>query len=354
VTGHLVAAVALRRGDLELDVTLDLPLGSTVALLGPNGAGKTTLLRALAGLQPLQHGRVTLGDDVLEDTATGVRLAPEQRPIGVLFQDYLLFPHLSALENVAFGLRCRGVARAEARRRAQAWLDRVGLGDRSAARPHALSGGQAQRVALARALATDPQLLLLDEPLSALDASTRLEVRRELRRHLASFEGVRLLVTHDPLEAIALADELVVLEHGRVVQSGTPADVSARPRSRYVAELVGVNLYRGHAAEDRVVLADGASLQAPSGAGVAGAVFALVHPRAVSLHRREPEGTPRNVWKGVAESLDLEGERVRVRVGGRIPIVAEVTPAAVAELGLADGGEVWVSVKAAEVEIYPA
>ncbi|MGH9226523.1 MAG: ABC transporter ATP-binding protein, partial [Acidimicrobiales bacterium] len=278
----LEASVSLTRGTLQLDVELTLGLGATIALLGPNGAGKTTLLRALAGLQPLTTGRVTLDGQVLEDTAKGVCLAPEDRPIGVVFQDYLLFPHLSALENVAFGLRCDGVHRTEARQRAQEWLERVGLGDRAPSKPRELSGGQAQRVALARALATQPRLLLLDEPLSALDASTRLEVRRELRRHLASFEGVRLLVTHDPLEAMALADELVVLEDGRVVQSGTPADVSARPRSRYVAELVGVNLYRAEGAGDRVVLATGSSLYVPS--AVTGDVFALVHPRAVSLH----------------------------------------------------------------------
>ncbi|MFP5317664.1 MAG: ABC transporter ATP-binding protein [Acidimicrobiia bacterium] len=352
-SGRLTATVGLTRGTLRLDVCLDLPMGTTVAVLGPNGAGKTTLLRALAGLQPLERGAVALGGDVLEDVATGACRPPEDRPIGVVFQDYLLFPHLSALDNVAFGLRSRGVARAEARRRAGEWLERVGLGDRLTSKPRELSGGQAQRVALARALATDPRLLLLDEPLSALDASTRLEVRRELRRHLASFPGVRLVVTHDPLEAIALADVLVVLEDGRVVQTGAPADVTARPRSRYVAELVGVNLWRAHAEGDRVDLPGGGRLQAPA-AGSGGDVFALVHPRAVSLHRREPEGTPRNVWKGSAESLDLEGERVRVRVGGPIPIVAEVTPAAVADLRLADGGEVWVSVKAAEIEVYPA
>jgi molybdate transport system ATP-binding protein len=353
-TAHhaLEATVALTRGTLRLDVSLALPMGTTVAVLGPNGAGKTTLLRAVAGLQPLERGRVVLDGEVLEDREAGVCRPPEERPIGVVFQDYLLFPHLSAIENVAFGLRCRGVARSEARRRAAAWLDRVGLGDRAAARPRELSGGQAQRVALARALATDPRLLLLDEPLSALDASTRLEVRRELRRHLASFSGVRLLVTHDPLEAISLADVLVVLEEGRVVQSGSPADVTAHPRSRYVAELVGVNLFRGRGSADGVALSTGGVLHAAGGSE--GDLFVLVHPRAVSLHRREPEGTPRNVWKGIAESLDFEGERVRVRVGGPIPIVAEVTPGAVAELDLADGGAVWVAVKAAEVEVYPA
>jgi molybdate transport system ATP-binding protein len=348
----LEATVALARGTLRLEVSLALGMGTTVAVLGPNGAGKTTLLRALAGLQPLERGRVVLDREVLEDTAAGVCRAPEERPIGVVFQDYLLFPHLSALENVAFGLRSRGVGRPAARRRAAEWLERVGLGDRASARPGELSGGQAQRVALARALAPDPRLLLLDEPLSALDATTRLDARRELRRHLASFPGVRLVVTHDPLEAVALADTLVVLEEGRVVQSGPPADVTARPRSRYVADLVGVNLYRGRASPEGVTLAGGGTFRLAGAAQ--GDVFVRVHPRAVSLHRREPEGSPRNVWKGVAESLDVEGERVRVRVGGPIPIVAEVTPAAVTALDLADGGDVWVSVKAAEVEVYPA
>ena len=348
----LDATIVLDRGTLNLDARLAVHPGETVALLGPNGAGKTTLLRALAGLQPLTGGRVSLADCVLEDPVAGVRTAPEDRPIGVVFQDYLLFPHLTVLENVAFGLRSRGTARPEARRRAHDWLERVGLADRAAVKPRELSGGQAQRVALARALATDPGLLLLDEPLSALDARARVEVRRELRRHLGSFEGVRLLVTHDPVEAIALASTLIVLEEGRIVQSGTPADVSERPRSSYVADLVGVNLYRGTGAGGRVELADGGHLRAAS--AVAGDVFALVHPRAVSLHRREPEGTPRNVWPGRAEHLDREGDRVRVRVGGQVPIVAEITPAAAAELDLAGGGPVWVSVKATEVQVYPA
>ncbi|MCA1692264.1 MAG: ABC transporter ATP-binding protein, partial [Actinobacteria bacterium] len=308
----LQAAMALTRGDLRLDVELSLGPDETVALLGPNGAGKTTLLRALAGLQPLQRGRVVLHGEVLEDTALGVRRPAEERPVGVVFQDYLLFPHLSALENVAFGLRSRGMGKAEARRQAIDWLERVGLGDHAARRPGALSGGQAQRVALARALAASPHLLLLDEPLSALDAPTRLEVRRDLRRHLASFEGVRLLVTHDPLEAMVLADLLVVLEEGRVVQAGSVAEVSARPRSRYVADLVGVNLYRGRAKGATVSVGAGHSLHVAE--SVAGDVFALVHPRAVALHRSEPHGTPRNVWAGVAEGLDREAERVRVRV----------------------------------------
>jgi molybdate transport system ATP-binding protein len=349
----LQARVQLTLGQLRLDAELAIASGELVVLLGPNGAGKTTLLRALAGLVPLDGGRVALDGTVLEETASRVRVATEQRPIGVVFQDYLLFPHLSALDNVAFGLRARGVPRAEARRLAAAWLERVGLADHAASRPRALSGGQAQRVALARAMVCAPRLLLLDEPLAALDAASRSEVRRDLRRHLASFDGIRLLVTHDPLEAMTMADRLVVLEHGRITQTGTAAQVSAQPRSRYVAELVGVNLFSG--------LADGHTIQLAAGGGVLvaadrhhGEVFAAVHPHAVALYRRPPEGTPRNVWAGTAETLEAVGDRVRVRIAGQVPLVAEVTPAAAGELRLADGGRVFASVKATEVRVYPA
>jgi molybdate transport system ATP-binding protein len=348
----LDAQVGLTLGRLRLEVELAVGTGELVVLLGPNGAGKTTLLRALAGLLALDHGRVVLDGAVLEDTATGAWVPTERRPIGFVFQDYLLFPHLSALENVAFGLRARGLPKAEARRRAGAWLERVGLAGHAGARPRALSGGQAQRVALARALVSEPRLLLLDEPLAALDAATRAEVRRDLRRHLAGFDGTRLLVTHDPLEAMALADRLVVLEGGRVTQTGSPAQVSQRPRSGYVAELVGVNLFRGRADGGAVELAGGGRLIAAG--DHRGEVFAAVHPRAVALHRRVPEGTPRNVLPGTAETVDVVGDRVRVRVAGQVPIVAEVTPAAVGELRLADGGPVWASVKATEVIVYPA
>jgi molybdate transport system ATP-binding protein len=332
-------------------VELDVPPGRIVGLLGPNGAGKTTLLRVLAGLLAPDVGRVVLDGRVLDDTETGEHVPPEARPVGVVFQNYLLFPHLSALENVAFGLRSRGVPKVEARARAIGWLDRVGLAEYRGSRPKQLSGGQSQRVALARALATEPRLLLLDEPLAALDASTRLETRRELRRLLDGYDGVRLLVTHDPVEAIALAERLIVLEAGRISQTGTPQEISEKPRSRYVADLVGVNLFRGRATGDEILIGPTGRLAAP-GAG-RGDVFAVVHPHAVALYREPPGGSPRNVWEGTAEALDLEGERVRVRVGGPLPIVAEVTPSAVADLRLGEGGPVWVSVKATEVVVYP-
>ena len=342
----------LRIGTFELDVDLKVEPGEVVAVLGPNGSGKTSLLRGLAGLVPLDAGRITLNGAVLDEPARRVYVQSERRPIGMVFQDYLLFPHLTLLENVAFGLRSRGTPRPAAMAAAQQWLERVGLGADAERKPRSLSGGQAQRVALARALVTNPALLLLDEPMAALDATTRVELRRDLRRYLESFRGVRLLVTHDPVEAMAMADRLVVLEHGRVLQSGTPLEVTQRPRSRYVADLVGVNLFRGRASNDVITIADGGSLVATGATD--GEVFAVVHPRTVALYRTRPDGTPRNVWEGRAVDLDFEGDRVRVRLAGSPSIVAEVTPAAVRELSLDRGDPVWVVVKATEVNVYPA
>ena len=348
----LQAQLQARVGSFDLDVDLSIAPGEVVALLGPNGAGKTSVLRALAGLLTIDAGRIALDGIVLDEPANAIRMPVEQRPIGVVFQDYLLFPHLSVLENVAFGLRSRGVGRTTATARARSWLDRVGLGPAANRKPGSLSGGQAQRVALVRALATDPALLLLDEPMAALDVSTRVELRRELRQHLESFRGVRLLVTHDPVEAMAMADRLIVLEHGRVLQTGSPAEVTQRPRSRYVADLVGVNLFRGTARQNVITISGGGSLTA---VGVTdGDVFAVVHPRTVALYRARPDGTPRNVWEGRATDLDLQGDRVRVRLQGSPSIVAEVTPAAVRELGLDRGDQVWIGVKATEVNVYLA
>ncbi len=248
--------------------------------------------------------------------------------------------------------RSRGIPRQVAAERATGWLDRVGLKGYARARPAELSGGQRQRVALARALAPDPRLLLLDEPLAALDATTRAEVRRDLKRHLESFEGIRLVVTHDPLEAVALADRLVVMENGHLVQTGTASDVTEHPRSQYVADLVGVNLLRGEAGNGSVKLASG-QVVAAAGAEL-GDVFVVVHPRAVAIHRTHPEGSPRNVWSGRASSIELMGNRVRVRIDGAVPLVAEVTPAALRDLNLVEGGEVWLSFKATDVGVYPA
>ncbi len=348
----LDADLRVRRGSLDLHVALEVAPGEVVALLGPNGAGKSTTLRLLAGLLACDDGLVRLGGVVLEDTVARVRRPTEQRPIGVVFQDYLLFPHLSARENVAFGLRARGVDRGAARRRADAWLDRVGLSSYAGQRPARLSGGQAQRVALARALVAEPALLLLDEPLAALDAGTRLEVRSDLRRHLTGYDGAAVVVTHDALDAMVLADRLIVVEDGAVVQSGTPRGVAAHPRTEYVARLVGLNLVRGRAVDGRVDLEGGATLTTAGHSH--GDVFVAFAPNAVSLHVVRPESSARNCWAGRIGSMETHGDVVRVSLVGPVPVVADVTPLAVAELGLRPGGDVWATVKATETTVYPA
>jgi molybdate transport system ATP-binding protein len=350
----LAARVRVELNGFTLDADLAIEPGRTVAVVGPNGAGKTTLLHALSGLRPLTEGRVELDGTVLDEPARGVYLPPERRPVGVVFQDDLLFPHLSAQDNVAFGLRARGASKADARRAAAEWLERVGLAGRERARPRELSGGQAQRVALARALAVQPTMLLLDEPLAALDATTRTDVRRDLRRHLATFPGVRVLITHDPVDANVLADDVVVLDHGRVAQTGTPAEINRRPRTRWVAELTGTNLFTGTARRDGEVCLDGGGSLVAADHQEPGPVFAVVQPRAVAVHIAHPEGSPRNAWPGRISAVEPVGDRYRVQVDGTPPVVAEVTAGAVRDLGLADGVHVWVAVKATEIDLYPA
>ena len=345
------AAIRVALGSFNLDVDLAVDQSSVVAVVGPNGAGKTTVIRALAGLQPIDDGRVVIDGVVVEVPAAGVRVGPEQRGVGVVFQEHRLFSNLNALENVAFGLRATGASRATARVAAREWLERVGLPDVAHLRPAQLSGGQAQRVALARALVTEPAVLLLDEPLAAVDAAARAELRHLLRAELRRYPGTRLIVTHDPVEAAALADHLVVLEDGRVTQQGPLADVTARPRSAWVATMVGLNLLAGLARHKAVTLDAGGVVATAS--DVTGPMFVAIRPSAIAIHRKRPEGSARNVWPAEVADLYLAGDRARVRVTGEVPLVAEVTAASVAELQLADRGPVWVSVKATDIDTYP-
>ena len=238
----LDAAFTLRRGTFELDIELQVPASRVTAIVGPNGAGKSTALAALAGLLRPSSGRVALYDQTLDDTASGVHVPTTDRRIGVVFQSYLLFPHLTALENVAFGLRARRDRTVDARRAALDLLDRFGLAHLAAMRPAQLSGGQAQRVALARALAIRPQLLLLDEPLAALDAAIRPELRADLLRAVREYGGSTVLVTHDAVDAMTIADEIVVLEGGAVTHRSAPADLKKSARTAFVADLMGLNL----------------------------------------------------------------------------------------------------------------
>ncbi|MFE9824007.1 ABC transporter permease [Streptomyces sp. NPDC005791] len=330
-------------------LTLDAEPGTTIAVVGPNGAGKTTLLRALLGLTPRAHAALRLGD-----TDTG-GLPPHRRGVAWVPQDGALFPHLSALANTAYGLRAHGVPRAEARRSARQWLDRLGVGHLADRAPAQLSGGQAQRVALARALAARPRLLLLDEPLAALDQTTRARVRHTLRTHLDGYGGVCLIVTHDPVEAVSLADRVLVLDEGRALQDAPPGEVTRHPRSPWVARMLGRNAWPGTATAEGLRLSGGGRLVAAEPLSPGTPALAVIGPEAVSVHRERPGGSPRNVWSGTVREITASGSRLRVLISSaEAPdLVAEITPQAAAELGLAEGVPVWTGVKATEATLVP-
>jgi len=347
-------AGTVERGAFRLDVEFTAGPGEVLGLLGPNGAGKTTLLRALSGLTPLTTGRIELNDKRLDDVASGEFVAAEHRPVGMVFQSYRLFPHLSVRENIAFAPRSRGRGRRASRQVADSWVDRLGLGELASRRPVQLSGGQAQRVALARALAADPALLLLDEPLAALDARTRLEVRAELRSHLAEFPGPTLLITHDPLEAMVMTDRLLVIEDGRIVQRGTPTEVARRPATQYIARLVGLNLYAG-TRDGAIVGLDGGGTMTPTAQpqSQGARVLVAIRPTAIALHTTKPDhASPRNVWAGTVAGMELLTDRVRIEVTGAPSALVDITPGAVHELNLAAGTGVWLSAKATDIDIY--
>jgi molybdate transport system ATP-binding protein len=233
----LTARFRVNRASFDVDLELEVAPGGILAIVGPNGSGKTTTLRVLAGLTVPSDVRVSLGDTVMDDSSARIHLPPASRDIGVVFQDYLLFPHLSAAENVAFGLIAHGRPRKSALAEARDWLDRLGIGELADTRPGQLSGGQAQRTALARALILEPALLLMDEPMAALDIGTRADVRRDLSSQLRSYDGITVIVTHDARDALALADRMLVLDRGRIVQTGTPAQIESAPVNQWVASL---------------------------------------------------------------------------------------------------------------------
>ena len=363
--GDLVFAGTVERGSFRLEADLCAAPGEVLGILGPNGAGKTTLLRALSGLEALTTGSIHLGSLTLDDAATATFVPAQHRPVGLVFQNYRLFPHLDVRDNVAYAPRVQGTGRRQARAAADTWLERLDLTALATRRPHQISGGQAQQVALARALAADPSFLLLDEPLSALDAKTRLEVRAHLRRHLDQFPGPVLIITHDPLEAMIMADRLVVIENGRVVQQGSPAHVASQPATQYVARLVGLNLYTGtlDVATRRVLLDTGGTFtvtlgdddaaSAPEGQSTR-PVLVGVRPSAISIHTVRPAGaSPRNLWQGTVVALELLADRVRVQVDATPPALVDISSAAVGDLGLRPGTSVWLSAKATETEAYP-
>ena len=340
-------------GERGIDLALEVAEGETLALLGPNGSGKSTALAVTAGLVAPDAGRVVLDDRVLTDVGPGrpgVTVAPHARRTALLGQEPLLFPHLDALENVAFGPRSTGTPRATARRDAQRWLDEVGVGELATRRPVQLSGGQAQRVAVARALAAEPALLLLDEPLAALDVAVLPALRQTLRRVLA--DRTAIVVTHDPLDALLLADRVVVLTDGRVVERGTSSEVLSRPRSPFAARLAGLNLVAGTWRDGCVETADGLRVHGlvvgePPGPGEP--AIATFRPAAVAVYRDAVEGSPRNAFDATITEIEPLADLVRVHAG---PLHADVTVQATAELHLEAGLVVTFSVKATEVAVY--
>jgi molybdate transport system ATP-binding protein len=350
VSPGLHVEVTVHRGDFTLDATVQVEPGEVVAVLGRNGSGKSTLLAAIAGTLRPDTGQIVLDGRVLTDIAAGVQLAPHRRRVGLLAQEPLLFPHLSVLDNVAFGPRSAGVRRPQARATALRQLTEVDAAQFAPRRPRRLSGGQAQRIALARALASDPDLLLLDEPLSAVDVELAPALRSLLQKVLA--DRLAVIVTHQVIDALVLADRVVVLDGGRIVEQGPTSEVLTRPRSAFAARLAGLNLVSGTATAKGLRVDDGTEWAGRLESAVPGvAAVAVFTPAAVAVYVDPPKGSPRNAIQDRIAALEPNGTLVRVRgLGG---LAADITPAAAVELGLHSGGGIWFVVKAAEVAVYP-
>lgn len=352
--------VAATLADRGLDVQFTIAAGEVLAVLGANGAGKSTTAAVITGLLAADTAMVRVGDRTLTDTAAGVCVPTHDRRIGVLLQDPLLFPHMSVLGNVMFGAR-RHTDRSSARVGAQRWLTAVGADGLADRKPAELSGGQAQRVALARALAAEPEVLILDEPLSGLDVAGAAAARAVLRRVLTADSRAALLITHDLIDVLTLADRVLVLETGKVAECGAVSAVLAAPRSAFGARIAGVNLLRGVLIAPGALRVDADLLwhgTVAADLAVGQQVVAVFDPAAVAVYREHPHGSPRNSVRVRVGSLEVNGAVVRVRAeahaDGTAGLAADVTPDAVAELGLQTGEQVWFTVKAQAVGVYAA
>ncbi len=360
MTSGVQARVVVRRRAFTLDVELAAAPGEVLAVLGPNGAGKSTLLGVLSGLLRPDEGYVRIGDRAV--TGGGVHVPPHLRGVGLLAQQALLFPHLTALGNVAFGPRAQGVPRRAAEQRAYELLVAVDVAELADRRPAQMSGGQQQRVALARALASGPGLLLLDEPLAALDVDAAPAMRSLLRRIIRDRKQTALLVTHSALDALVLADRVLVLTQGQVVEQGPTREVLARPRSPFTARIAGLDLVPGVACAGGLRTADGLLVSGLAvGVNIGEPAVAVFPPSAVAVYGTRPEGSPRNVLPVRLATIEPRGDTVRLRAAAAADgpawvegLAADVTPAAVADLGAEPGAELWFVVKATEVAIHAA
>ena len=354
----LEVAASKRLGEFTLDAELTAPARGVLVLVGESGSGKTTLLKLIAGLLAPDRGRIAFGGQVL--AGDGAFVPARHRPIGYVAQDYALFPHLTVRDNVGFGLHASGVEAAARGERVARALDRLGIAGFAARRPHELSGGQQQRVALARALVLEPAILLLDEPLAALDLQTRRTVRGELKQLFEQLGCLTIFVTHSPAEGLAFGGHMAVLEAGRVTQQGPREELLRRPRTRYVADFIGTNLVVARV--DRSA-ADGlVHLRLPGGREIVAAgtehegdVFAVIDPREITVSLEPPQGSAQNTLRGMVADLMPEppsGERVRVGLATSPPLVAELTRASVDQLRLAPGVLVTATFKASGVRVF--
>lgn len=372
----------------HLAVTFQVERGQTTVLLGESGAGKSTVLRLLAGLLHPQQGHISLDGVTYYDTIKHIAVPPQERPFGYVFQDYVLFPHLTIFENIAFGLRAQRIPGAIIEKRVRQVLEQVNLVGLDRRYPAQLSGGQQQRSALARALVLQPQLLLLDEPLAALDVQTRREVRQELRHILTEMGITTLMVTHQYLDALLFGDQILVVDQGRIVQQGGQRELREYPRSSYIAELVGVNFFHGHilsfeAGATCIIRADTESghelpfevvatlkeqeqdsgaEHASNTATIGTEVFVIIDPRSITLYQAPPESSARNMFHGTIMHILQQGgiagdkdDHVRVSItlsDETAPLTAEITAISAERMQLYEGAPIYATFKATEALAY--
>jgi molybdate transport system ATP-binding protein len=367
----------------HLAVSFQAETGQTTVLLGESGAGKSTVLRLLAGLLHPRQGHIVLDDMTYYNSTQHIVVPPQERPFGYVFQDYVLFPHLTIFENIAFGLRAQHLRGSIIEKRVMQILEQVNLVGLDQRYPAQISGGQQQRVALARALVLQPQLLLLDEPLAALDVQTRREVRQELR-HILSETGITtLMVTHQYLDALLFGDQILVVDHGRIIQQGGQRALREHPRSSYIAELVGVNFFHGHITSLEANTTCMIQIDTKDARGIPLEVvatlkemeqdveptlsvgteaFVIVDPRSITLHQTAPESSARNMFRGTILNILQQGniagdkdDRARVSIilnSTTAPLTAEITSASAARMHLREGDSIYASFKATEALAY--